>query len=100
MKKVKLRLHDISIPEKTWKVFKNNAGEETMLILGVGVEYKLAKTRILSIICAVVLIAAFIACVVSLAKDFIFSDTAIVCLIVYVICAFLCTKKLRYESTR
>lgn len=99
MEKIKLDLHEISIPEKDWNQFKKSAEEDDLLILGVGVKYKLAKSRILSLICALGLIAAFVAGAIILATSYIFTDAFITFFVIYIIFAFLCTKKIRREST-
>lgn len=99
MEKIKLNLHEISIPEKEWKRFKNNASEDELLTLGIGIQYKLAKSRILSFICAIGLIAAFITAAVIIATGSILTDAFITFAIMYVVFAFLCTKKIRYETS-
>lgn len=96
---IKLKLKEISIPEKQWKIFRKEASTDELFILGVGVQYKLTKMFISSIIYAIGLIASIIAgIVIALTNDEPLNEIIIMA-ICYIFFAFMCTKKIRYQST-
>ena len=96
----KLKLKEISIPEKEWKEFRKQASEDELYILGVGVEYKLSKMIIPSIIYAIGLIVSIIAGIVIALTNEEPINGIIIMAIGYILFAFMCTKKIRYESTQ
>lgn len=96
---VKMDLLDVSVDEKDWKQFKKTAAQEELLILGVGVKYRLVTKRIISYLAALgIILSVAIGLVLISALDDI-SAGLIVLVVGYVICSFLATKFIRYSDS-
>lgn len=95
----KLDLIDVSIHEKDWKQFKKNAEQAELLILGIGVKYRIITKRLFAYLSAlgIVLSVALGLILISTMADM--SAGLIVLIAGYVIFSFLATKPIRYNDS-
>ncbi len=91
----KLDLFDVSIHERDWKSFKKTATQEELLILGIGVKYRIIKSRILTYLSVLGMILSVV-----IGLLLIGTDAGLIILIGgYLVFAFLATKSIRYNDS-
>lgn len=90
-----LDLFDVSVHEKDWKQFKKSATQEELLVLGIGVRYRLMKQRILSYLSALGIILSVIIGLLTIGS----SAGLIILLGGYFVFSFLATKSIRYNDS-
>ena len=95
----KLDLIDVSIHEKDWKSFKKTAEQIELLILGIGVKYRIITKRIWAYLSAlgIVLSVALGLILISTMEDM--SAGLVVLIAGYVIFSFLSSKSIRYNDS-
>ncbi len=94
----KLDLYDVSVHEKDWKQFRKSATQEELLVLGIGVKYRLITKRLVSYLSVIGMILSV---VIGLSMFFAASLEAglIIAIAGYVFFAFLSTKYIRYSDS-
>ena len=95
----KLNLVDVSIHERDWKQFRKTATQEELLILGLGVKYRIIKSRPVAWISLLgIVLSVVIGLLLMMTMDDM-SAGLVVLVVGYVVFSFLATKIIRYSDS-
>lgn len=95
----KLDLFDVSVHEKDWKQYRKSASQEELLILGIGVKYRLITKRLVSYLSALGIMLSVIIGLVLISSMEDMSAGLIVLVAGYAVFSFLATKFIRYNDS-
>lgn len=95
----KLDLINVSIREKDWKEFRKNATQEELFILGLGVKYRIIRSRPIAWISVLGIILSVVVGLVLMNSMGDMSTGLVVLLAGYVVFSFLATKFIRFNDS-